>query len=208
MPSKGSRSSPDPPSTPDTADISWAASCLRNFGNGDKEVGDNDDPISIYLADYLDSIPQPAETLGTFLPPKFEPQPEETEISGVSPFSNPLVPGAAEFLTWEDEEDENPSSAMAAAGEAEDEDDIFPVWDLNTGNAELETDILKELWALSLEGNASSDSRELFSSTPPAVDALNLKDLDSALEECQDVDSLIADMAGLNISVSGKHRDR
>lgn len=206
MPSKGSCSSPDPPSTPDTADISWAASCLRNSVNGDEEVGDNEDPI--YSADSPESIPPPAETLGTFFPPKFESQPEETKISGVSPFINPMVPGAAEFPTWEDEDAENPSSAMAAAGEAEDEYDIFPVWDLNTGNSKLETDMLTELLALSLEGNASRDSRELFNSPPPSGDALNLKDLDSALEDCQDVDSLIADMAGLNISVSGKHRNR
>lgn len=206
MPSKGSCSRPDPPSTPDTADISWAASCLRNSVNGDEEVGDNEDPI--YPADSTDSIPPPAETLGTFLPPKFESQPEETEISGVSPFRNPIVPGAAEFPAWEDEDAENPNSAMAVAGEGEDEDDIFPVWDLNTGISELETDMLTELLALSLEGNSSRDSRELFNSTPPSADALNLKDLDSALEDCQDVDSLIADMAGLNISVSGKHRNR
>lgn len=207
MPSKGACSSPDQPSTPDRADVSWAASCLRNSADGDDEDGDNNDPI--YPADSAYSILRPDEIIETLLSAEFEPQPDETEISSVSPFRNPLVPGTPEFPTWSYLDAESPNSAMAAGGEAEDEGNIFPVWDLNTENLELESGTLTEILTSSLDGNSSRDSRELFNSTsPPSSDAFDLRDLDSALEDCQDVDSLIADMAGLKISVSGKQRNR
>lgn len=209
MPSKRACSNPEPPSTPDVADVSWATSCLLNSADGDDEDGGDDAPNS--SADYSDSILQPDEILGTLFSAEFESQLEETEISGVSPFRNPLAPGAAEFLTWDSEDDENPNSAMAAtsARETEDLSVIFPVWDLNTENLELESSTLMDILTSSLDRNSFRESPELFKSplTRRSADAFNLKALDSALEETQDVDSLIADMAGLNISVSGNRRN-
>lgn len=209
MLSNGPCSSLEPPSTPDAADESWATSCLRDSAYGDDEYVGDDAPN--YPADYSDSIPQPNEILGTLFSAEFESQLQETEIFEVSPFRNPLVPGAAEFQTWDSEDDESPNSAMAAtaARETEDLSDIFRVWDLNTEDPELETCTLTEILSSSLDRNSLRDSPEVFKSplTRRSADAFDLKALDSALDEAQDVNSLIADMAGLNISVSGVRRN-
>lgn len=203
---------PDKPSSSATERSeaeSWLDSCLVL-----DHANDADDNLRISHS--RDSNLRPTEDLSTKwipLSPEFFPEESGKDQNEISPIKRELPresePG--EFRTLDLADDKNPSSAL-------DEDDlanIFRVWDLNTENPELERGTLTDILTSSLAESPSLSNdgvpAKLWNSSvllsPPFEGAadLSLREMEKGMTETESMESLIASLSDLNISVNRRN---
>ncbi|GLJ06059.1 hypothetical protein SUGI_0031070 [Cryptomeria japonica] len=156
-------------------------------------------------ANSVDSNPRPPDTRGTpLLPSYLLDLQEDLEDNQTRAIERDLIldKGGDAFRTADLGVYENPSSDSFSDNAEDLEEniaDIFRVWEINT-DPELEKGTLTDIFTSSLKDTTSDDGAGDFSGSQTSVDALVLKELES-------VESVIAAMSDLNISISDDNRN-